>query len=70
MHVTSNLWAMTGVAGLVIWLFGGLLSAVSYSSALRPRRHYTEFVTSALFVTGGIMEAAMAIGIVVQSLAD
>lgn len=63
-------WVLVGIAGLVIWLFGGLLSAVSYSSSPRPRRHYGEILTSALFVTGGVMEVVMLIGIVAGTFAD
>ncbi|MDP9759446.1 MULTISPECIES: hypothetical protein [Agrobacterium] len=70
MHTISGSWATVGIAGLVIWLFGGLLNAASYYSPPRPRRHYAEIITSALFVTGGILEAVMLIGIGVSLLVD
>ena len=68
MEAVSGTWVLVGVAGLVIWLFGGLLNAVSYSSPPRPRRRYSEIVTSSLFVVGGILEAAMVLGIVSDAL--
>lgn len=64
MQAISGPWVLIGISGLVIWLFGGLLSVVNYSSSPRPRRRHAQILTSALFVTGGIMEAVMLIGIV------
>ncbi|EKJ95024.1 hypothetical protein C241_14708 [Bradyrhizobium lupini HPC(L)] len=64
----SGTWVLVGIAGLVIWLFGGVLNAVSYSSPPRPRRRYSEIVTSALFVVGGILELSMVLGIVSDAL--
>lgn len=70
MHTISGSWVVVGIAGLVIWLFGGLLNAASYYSPPRPRRHCAEIITSALFVTGGILEVVMLIGIAVSLLVD
>ncbi len=66
----SGTWVLVGVAGLVIWLFGGVLNAVSYSSLPRPSGGYSTVVMSALFVAGGVLELVMIVGILTESLSN
>lgn len=66
----SGTWVLVGVAGLVIWLFGGVLNAVSYSSPPRPSGGYATVVMSALFVAGGVLELVMIVGILTESLSN
>lgn len=66
----SGTWVLVGVAGLVIWLFGGVLNAVSYSSPPRPSGGYSTVVMSALFVAGGVLELVMIVGILTESLSN
>lgn len=66
----SGTWVLVGVAGLVIWLFGGVMNAVSYSSPPRPSGGYATAVISALFVAGGVLELVMIVGILTESLSN
>ncbi|QKJ94772.1 hypothetical protein HQN82_25280 (plasmid) [Agrobacterium pusense] len=66
----SGTWVLVGVADLVIWLFGGVLNAVSYSSPPRPSGGYATVVMSALFVAGGVLELVMIVGILTESLSN